>query len=461
MIKNFTVKIIENEIATILIFFLISRFFFLFILRIYPDTNILSTSWVIIHPYFLKNYFLESIFYLNFQPPLFNLLIGFLFQLFKTDVLTTFVMHMINIIITILILFLLIKICKSYFLKRNQIILLSMLIILNPAIFFYETYVGNYAHYASLILILIFYLSKQYFETNNQKLEIYIYLLLLSLIYTWSAFSFLILVIFFLISITFKIRNKFKIYKSICIFVICTVISILPSLKNYFFFKYLSNGSHGLGWHLAMTTSSIKNDFTLHHACAPMRNTDDDNKEYYEKYNINEDKLSITNKPNKDFYNPGQLGRIIRMEKCQEKSILYIKDHLGLWFKSRVNEFFISHGQLAIDISFIVSHPKNFDKYKYILLEIHKNKFSKNLKQFLLISYFLIIYLYFFYFIFFRNKKKLDNYCYILIFFIYFYIVGIGTIFSNYEGSRFIHAGFVVQIIFWINIIRDYNKLKF
>jgi hypothetical protein len=459
--KNYLTNILYNELSVMFTLYLFSRFFFLFILKIYPDQNVLSTSWVIVHPYFLKNHFLESILYLNFQPPLFNFFIGLLFQVFDSETIVTNALHIINIIITILILFLFRKICKSYFLKKKQIIYLSLLIIFNPAIFFYETYVGNYVHYAVLTLILIFYLSKRYFESNNESYEIYIYFLLLSLIYIWAAFSPIILIIFFLITVIFKFKNKLKIKKSFFIFFACIIISVLPSIKNFYFFKYLSNGSYGLGWHLAMTTSSIKNDFTLHHACNPFANTNEQNYEYYKKYNISENELSITNKPNKNFYNAGQLGRIFKMEKCRVDSVKYIQDNFRLWVKSRINEFFISHGQLAIDISFIVSHPKNFEKYKDFLLDIHKNKITKFLKQILLISYFFIIYIYFFYFIFFRNRRTKDNYSYYLIFLIYFYIVGTGTIFSNYEGSRFIYSGFIVQLIFWINIIKDYNyRLK-
>ncbi len=450
----------KKEIFIIISFFLVTRFIILFILEIHPDQNTLSTSWQLVNLYFLKNYYLESILYLNFQPPLFNLIVGFLFFIFKTITVVAITLHIFNIFITILILLLLIKISKSSYLKKRQIIFLSLFIIFNPAIFLYENYIGNYTHLVSLILIVIFYFSKKYFENYHEKYEIFIYLLLTSLVYIWSVFTPFVLLIFFLTLIFFKIKNKFEINKSIAIFIIFLILSILPSIKNYIFFKYFSNGSHGLGWHLAMTTSSIKGDFKLHNNCVPFKNTETDNQEYYKKNNLDEKKLSITNKSDQDFYNRNQLGRIIRMEKCKEESIKYIKDNAGLWIKGRIKEFIISHGQFAIDISFIIGHPKNFDKYNNILIEIHKNKVNKTIKQSLLIFYFFSIYVYFFYFIFFYNKKKLDNYAYIFIFCIYFYIVGIGTIFSNYEGSRFIQAGYIVQILFWINVIKKYNNSK-
>ena len=148
------------------------------------------------------------------------------------------------------------------------------------------------------------------------------------------------------------------------------------------------------------------------------------------------------------------------MKKCEKESILYIKDNLALWIKSRMKEFLISHGQLAIDISFIVGHPTNFDKYKDLLLEIHNNKYSKKIKQLALIGYFFAIYFYFLYFIIYSNKKYNNNFAYIFIFSIYFYIVGMGVTFANYEGSRFIHVGFIIQIIFWIKMLIIYNKYK-
>jgi len=447
----------NNKYFIILSFFLISRFFTLFILNIHPNENTFSSSWVIINPYFLNNYLYESIKYLNFQPPLWNLLIGIFFKIFKTEISVIFYMHLLNIIITLLLLLIFIKICEFYYIKKNQIIFLSLIITLNPAIYFYETWTGTYVHYVSFALSLIFYLSIKYFKNQKNTYEVYIYALLLSLIYIWSAFSPIILLFFFIIIFIFNKRNKINIKKNLYLFIIFLLFSILPSIKNYLLFKNFSNGSHGLGWHLAMTTSSINNDFTLHNECPPNSSNEDDNEEYYNKYNINKDNLSITNKSNKNFYNFNQLGRIIKSEKCQKKSFEYIKNNSHLWIKSRINELIISHGQLAIDISFIVSHPKNFKKYNDALLKIHKNPTTKHIKQFILIFYFLIIYFYFFYCILFRRRN--NNYAYINILLLYFYIVSIGTIFSNYEGSRFIHAGFIIQIIFWINIIKDYNSL--
>ena len=450
-----------NVMCIVVLLFLISRIFFIFTLNISPDQNFLEDSWQFANLYFLKNHFYETIKFLNFQPPLWNFYIGFLLKVFKTEAGAILIAHLLNIVSTIVILLLLVKTANLYQLKKNQIIFVALLVIVNPAIFFYETFAGYYVHCATFSLVLFFYLLKKYFENPKKNYEIYIYLLLTSLIYIWSAFSFFVLLIFFTINIIFKIKKNITIKSSIYIFVVFLLVSLLPSIKNYNQIKYFSNGSHGMGWHLAMTTSSIKNDFTLHHECGPWSSTEIDNNKYIEKYNVADKNLSITNLPNKNFNNRNQLGRIFKSQKCEKKAIKYIGENLGLWIRSRLVEFFISHGQLAIDISFITKpHLKNFDKYEKYLKKIHKNNQSKIIKQFLLISYFFIIYVYFFRFIFFTNKRNVDNFAYITIFILYFYLLSIGTIFSNYEGSKFIQVGIIVQILFWISIIKDYNNYK-
>lgn len=111
----------NNKYFIILSFFLISRFFTLFILNTRPNENTFSSSWVIINPYFLNNYLYESIKYLNFQPPLWNLLIGIFFKIFKTEISVIFYMHLLNIIITLLLLLIFIKICEFYYIKKNRL----------------------------------------------------------------------------------------------------------------------------------------------------------------------------------------------------------------------------------------------------------------------------------------------------------------------------------------------------
>jgi hypothetical protein len=236
--------------------------------------------------------------------------------------------------------------------------------------------------------------------------------------------------------------------------------SIIPSIKNYILFNKFSNGDNGIGWQIAMTTSSIKNDFYLHHYCSPGNSVKIYNEKFYKIKKIDESNLSITLLPNEDFFNFNQLGRIIQSEECLNKSIEYIRNNFNLYLKSRINEFFISHGQLAIDMLFITGNSKSFDKIKDFLEKIHQQNTKKKIKQFVLISYFILIYLYFILYIFNLMLIKKIDFAFIFIFFIYIYMILCSLIFANYEGSRFIQAGFIIQIIFWIHLTKLFYKIK-
>ena len=125
-----------NVIFIVILLFLISRIFFIFILNISPDQNFLEDSWQLANLYFLKNHFYETIKFLNFQPPLWNFYIGFLLKVFKTEAGAILIAHLLNIVSTIVILLLLVKTANLYQLKKNQIIFVALLVIVNPAIFF-------------------------------------------------------------------------------------------------------------------------------------------------------------------------------------------------------------------------------------------------------------------------------------------------------------------------------------
>jgi hypothetical protein len=350
-----------NVMCIVILLFLISRIFLIFTLNISPDQNFLEDSWQLANLYFLKNHFYETIKFLNFQPPLWNFYIGFLLKVFKTEVGAILIAHLLNIVSTIVILLLLVKTANLYQLKKKSNYFCGASSHSQSCYFFYETFSGYYVHYVTFSLVLFFYLLKKYFENPKKNYEIYIYLLLTSLIYIWSAFSFFVLLIFLQLILFLKLKKNITIKSSIYIFVVFLLVSLLPSIKNYNQIKYFSNGSHGMGWHLAITTSSIKNNFTLHHECGPWSSTEIDNNKYIEKYNVADKNLSITNLPNKNFNNRNQLGRIFKSQKCEKKAIKYIGENLGLWIRSRLVEFFISHGQLAVDISFIIKpHLKKF-----------------------------------------------------------------------------------------------------
>lgn len=448
-------KIEYNLILIFLIFFftrIVSFFFF----EIRP-TDDFSGAWQVVNPQFLKNNLSEAILYLIFQPPLYNLIIGIVFKFFENISSVSLFFYFFNIIITIFILIITFRLCKIYQLSNAKTFLLLLLTTVNPSIYFYETNAPNYEPIACFILILQFFLFIKYFKKYSFKLLLLIYFNFLILTYLWSAFTPIILIIFFGLDLFANINFIERKKKNIFIFLLFFFISLLPAIKNFFLFDYFNSGSHGIGMQIGPTTSSIKNDFSIHNECSVLVE-DKWNQFYYKKYNLNTQLIKPSNLPTEKFNNLNTLGRIIKSEYCTKKSLNYIKDNFILYILARSKELIISHTQFAVDHSFTVGHPKNFEKIKNLLMELHNdNNPFKRIKQFILMSFFLFIY-----FIIGKKiiieKKKYLKYSYICMTLLYFYFLAVATLFSQYEGARFIHTFYIIQLIFWLIFLNQSNS---
>jgi hypothetical protein len=333
---------------------------------------------------------------------------------------------------------------------------LLFFITVNPSIYFYETNAPNYESITCFILILQFLIFIKYFKKYSLRFLILIYLNFLILTYLWSAFTPIILIIFFgldlFVNKDFIERKK----KNIFIFFLFFFFSLLPAIKNFFLFDYFNSGSHGIGMQIGPTTSSIKNDFSIHNECS-VSVEDKWNQLYYKKYNLNTQLIKPSNLPSEKFNNLNTLGRITKSEYCTKKSLSYIKDNFALYILARSRELIISHTQFAVDHSFTVGHPKNFEKMKNLLKKLHNdNNPYKRIKQFILMSFFLFIYFTIGKRII-LEKKKFLKYSYISVTLLYFYFLAVATVFSQYEGARFIHTFYIIQLIFWLIFLNQSN----
>ena len=122
-----------NDFFFIFFLLLSSRIIIYYYFNLQPDKSQLEYGWHLIKPFFLKNYFLESIIYLHFQPPLWNFLVGILFQIFETKDSVNTILHIFNIFLTLFTAIFALKICKIYSLNKSQIFFILLLIILNKA----------------------------------------------------------------------------------------------------------------------------------------------------------------------------------------------------------------------------------------------------------------------------------------------------------------------------------------
>ena len=440
-------KFYHNLILIFLIFFF-SRIASFFFFEIRPNDDF-SGAWQVVNPQFLKNNLSEAILNLIFQPPLYNLIIGIVFKFFENISSVALFFYFFNILITIFILIITFHLCIIYQLSKAKTFLLLLFTIVNPSIYFYETNAPNYESIACFILILQFFLFIKYFKKYSLKLLILIYLNFLILTYLWSAFTPIILIIFFgldlFVNQNFMERKK----KNIFIFSFFFFLSLLPAIKNFILFDYINSGSLGIGMQIGPTTSSIKNDFSIHNECSVLVE-EKWNQLYYKKYNLKIQLIKPPNLPTEKFNNLNTLGRITKSEYCTKKSLSYIKENFLLYILARSKELIISHTQFAVDHSFTVGHPKHFEKMKNLLKELHNdNNPYKRVKQFILMSFFIFIY-----FIIGKRiimeKKKYFKYSYICMTLLYFYFLAVATLFSQYEGARFIHTFYIIQLIFWL-----------
>jgi len=446
----------DYNLILIFLLFFSSRLVSFFLFEIRPDDDF-SGSWQVLNPQFLKNNLSEAILNLIFQPPLFNLIIGIVFKFFENISTVALFFYFFNIIITIFILIIALRLCKIYQLSNIKTFFLLFFVIANPSIYFYETNAPNYESIACFILILQFFLFIKYFKKFSLKLLILIYFNFLILTYLWAAFTPIILIIFFgldlFVNKNFIKRKK----KNIFIFFLFLSLSLLPAIKNFFLFDYFNSGSHGIGMQIGPTTSSIKNDFSIHNECS-VSVEDKWNQLYYKKYDLNTQIIKPSNLPSEKFNNLNTLGRITKSEYCTKKSLSYIKDNFVLYILARSRELVISHTQFAVDHSFTVGHPKNFEKMKNLLKKLHdENNPYKRIKQFILMSFFLFIYFTIGKRIILEKKKYL-KYSYISVVLLYFYFLAVATVFSQYEGARFIHTFYIIQLIFWLIFLKHSNS---
>ena len=95
---------------------------------------------------------------------------------------------------------------------------------------------------------------------------------------------------------------------------------------------------------------------------------------------------------------------------------------------------------------------------KNLLKKLHDNNNPyKRIKQFILMSFFLFIYFTIGKRIILEKKKYL-KYSYISVVLLYFYFLAVATVFSQYEGARFIHTFYIIQLIFWLIFLKHSNS---
>jgi len=439
----------------ILLFFL-TRIFFYF-LGLSAGSEHMYSMWQLLSPDLLAKDYFRSLLYLHYQPPLWNSIFGVFIKIFGTDYkILGNVLNLFNLFCTLLITIYFYFLCKEFNLSKLKIYILFFILVgFSPSILMYE----NFIHYTNLSVL--FFLQISYYiikfekkQTLNNEIKIYIFLILL--MYTWTAFS-QPLILFLLAPILFIIRNEKK-YISIILLIICLLISLLPSLKNKYFLNHFSSTS-GPGLQLMQVLKRYNYQYPL---CSYNLVDIPLHESIYKKKNKNYffDHPSLTGKESK--YN--SIAFIHRAQSCLPVAISLIKDDPINFINIVKFNLISSHGHFAFDFG---QKPQNWDKIFGFFDDLKLNDLTNKLKVRSIQLYHLLFHLFFIFTVIkliknYKNKPSKENLSLTSIYFLYAWIIFISHVGAGFEFERMRHTGHALHIIFFILLFKyNFNLYNF
>ena len=447
---NLTIKEKFKLYSTIIILFLISRLIF-FYLDIQPNHKIFSQMWQVIDLTLLKENLISSLYYLHYQPPLWNLIIGFFVKLFGTDYgVIANIIHIFNILISIISIIIFLNISFLFNLNKFQTYLISFLyIFLSLSYLFYENYL-HYTHLTTFFFLLFIYNYINFSKNFELKYEIYIYITATFLVFTWSAFShpFFIVLIFLTI---FYIKYNYKINRSIVIFLIFLIISASLSIKNKVELSFFGNSS----W-IGLQIIQVLKRWDIKQGLCDMnfKNIKVYEEQFIKKYDFKNKHPALIG--DKSKWN--NVGMIYKTQKCLKAGIeLILKDPINYLSIVKFN-FISTHGHFAFDHGF---KPFGWEKNFSFFDDIKKYKIANSIKVRSLQIYYFAMYL-FFLLIFFKGLLRLnDNNKFNIykaissIYFVYLWMIVLTHFFAGFEQERMRHIGHFLHVLFFIILIKN------
>jgi hypothetical protein len=444
----------KNNLSKFFVIFAIFKFITIFLLDINAVPEHLTVRWQLLDTKLLEEHLFSSLLNMHYQPPLWNLIYGIFIKIFGSnfDILARCIQYF-NIIISFISIYYFYLICD--FLKidnTKKIITFLIFFIFSPGYLFYET-ITHYTHLTTLLFAQVVYFFLKFSEKKSFKYEILIYFISLILVYTWTAFSHpLFIGVIFVGIILIKFTENF--IKSLLIFLIVILLSILPSLKNKIKFDVFANSS----WAGLQIIQVLQNWDNYNRCNFIIDDREKEEEKFKKKY------------PEIDINHPSLIGSMSRFnhvafidiaKTCTEIGINLIKKD-PLFFLNKVKFNFIStHGHFSFD--HVGWEPTNWIKYYGFFDKLKENKFTNQLKVRSLQLYYFSMYL-FFIILTLRNvlsinkksryfEKSLSS-----IFLIYFWLILIIHFGAGFEQERMRHTGHFLHIIFFILIIQNWKN---
>lgn len=439
----------------LVIIYCVSRLL-IFSIEVIPDPERLPHMMQLLDVKLLENYFLESIYYLHYQPPIWNIIFGLLVKIFGQDYLVlSKALYFLNLFFSLLIIYVFVNICRFFSLSVKEIYLTYFLFfIFDLSFLFYESY-NHYTHLTVLLYSLLVFFYFRFTKKFDFKYEIYIYSVAILLVYTWSAFSHPLFVVLIFFTF-FIIKNKKNLMRSFLIFIIFLTISLLPSIKNKIEFGLFANSS----W-IGLQIVQVLKRYDIQYPLCSMKIKEKNFEVEYIKSNTDHtyNHPSLIGKLSK--YN--NIGMIYKTKKCLKIGIdLIKKDPLDYLNKVKFN-FISTHGHFSIDHGF---KPKNWNKYFGFVDNLKDNFYTNKLKVRSLQLYYLFIYIFFSVIVFksllnFNNSNFLMHKSISSIFLIFSWmIIGI-HLGAGFEQERMRHLGHFMHIIFFILLIKhNFNPIN-
>jgi len=440
------------------IIFLITRIL-TYVLDIVPVGEELALRFQLLNPILLEKDLFGSLYFLHYQPPIWNLIYGIMLKIFGTNYeILSICLHFFNIFLSFIIIYYFFLICEFFKLKSKKIyITYSIFFIFSISFLFYETYL-HYTHLTLLLFAQLTYLYLKFSRNKNFINEILIYFTALILVYTWTAFShpLFILVIF---SGIFLIKFKKNLFRSFIIFIFFAFLATLSSIKNKLELNFFAN-STWIGIQIVHVLS-FGDNWDYYSRC-------DFDKSKNEKY----ERLFKENNPNLNITHPSLIGKlsgfnnvgfIAKSKECLKIGINQIyKDPLRYFM--RVKYLFISsHGHFAFD--HVGWDPKEWRKYFGLLYDINENKFINPIKVRSLQLYYLLIYFFFIVLtikniLLIHKEERIYQKTLSSIFFIYIWLMTVIYLATDMEHERMRHTGHFLHVLFFIVLIKNNFKIK-
>jgi hypothetical protein len=451
-----TNKEFYNTFFKLLLLFFLTRLT-IFLLGIFVDAYSLSQFWQILNLDLLEKNLFRSLYYLHYQPPVWNLIIGLFVKIVGTNYkLISICIYLLNIFLSILNIFVFLRICNFFSLTKIKIyICFFIFIIFSISYIFYENY-GHYTHLVTTIYLLLIINYLIFAKTEKFLYEFFIYLCALLLVYIWSAFShpfFMILIFGSIILIKYKRNLK----KSIFIFMVSIIIASLPTIKNKIELNFFGNSS----WIGFQVIQVLKEWDMKNKICFMEIKT---NSSIYQKKYTDNNKNFTNNDPS--LIGPlsewNNVGMIYRTKMCLKNGVDIVLKNPSNYLNIVKFNFISTHGHYSFDHGF---KPKNWNKVFSFLDLPKKYKFTNTLKVRSLQLYYIFFYIFFISYllvsIFYINKNflKIEK-AISALFLIWLWMIILTHMFAGFEHERMRHVGHFLHGIFFIILIKNNFNIK-